>query len=62
MTRRLTAVGAALLCLGGAVALADPANASPGVLYTNSLVAQRADPHIVRHTDGFYYLTATVPE
>jgi len=62
MTRRLTAVGAALLCLGGAVALADPANASPGVLYTNSLVAQRADPHIVRHTDGFYYFTATVPQ
>jgi GH43 family beta-xylosidase len=39
-----------------------PAAASPGVLYTNSLVAQRADPHITRHTDGFYYYTATVPQ
>lgn len=44
------------------VLLALPAAASPGVLYTNSLVAQRADPHIFKHTDGFYYLTATVPE
>lgn len=26
------------------------------------LVARRADPHITHHTDGFYYLTATVPE
>ena len=31
-------------------------------LYTNSLIAQRADPHIVKHTDGFYYFTATVPQ
>jgi GH43 family beta-xylosidase len=27
----------------------------------NPLVAQRADPHVLRH-DGWYYLTATVPE
>jgi GH43 family beta-xylosidase len=27
----------------------------------NPLVRQRADPHITRHTDGFYYFTATVP-
>ncbi|MCQ4210982.1 glycoside hydrolase family 43 protein [Streptomyces longispororuber] len=32
---------------------------SPG---RNPLVEQRADPHIHRHTDGFYYFTATVPE
>ncbi len=30
--------------------------------YVNPLVRQRADPHIVRHTDGSYYFTATVPE
>lgn len=30
--------------------------------WTNPLVLQRADPHITRHTDGFYYLTASVPE
>lgn len=30
--------------------------------WTNPLAPQRADPHIVRHTDGFYYFTASVPE
>ena len=28
----------------------------------NPLIRQRADPHVVRHTDGFYYFIATVPE
>ncbi|KAK5655132.1 hypothetical protein OQA88_6031 [Cercophora sp. LCS_1] len=32
------------------------------VNYTNPLIKQRADPHIHKHTDGFYYFTATVPE
>ncbi|MCX4742303.1 family 43 glycosylhydrolase [Streptomyces antibioticus] len=44
---------------------ATPAHAaapeSPAVTYTNPIAAQRADPHIVRHTDGYYYFTATVP-
>lgn len=35
--------------------------ASPGVTYTNTIAEQRADPHIWKHTDGFYYFTATVP-
>lgn len=39
-----------------------PASASPAVLFTNPVAAQRADPHIVRHTDGYYYFTATAPE
>jgi GH43 family beta-xylosidase len=30
--------------------------------YTTPLIEQRADPWIYRHTDGFYYFTATVPE
>jgi GH43 family beta-xylosidase len=60
-------VGAAatLLVLAGAllpVMPPTPAAASPGVLFTNPLTAQRADPHIVRHTDGYYYFTATVPQ
>ncbi|MEU6720098.1 family 43 glycosylhydrolase [Nonomuraea sp. NPDC046802] len=38
------------------------AQASPAVRYTNPLAAQRADPHIFRHTDGYYYFTATAPE
>ncbi len=28
----------------------------------NPLIRQRADPFVVRHSDGFYYFTATVPE
>jgi GH43 family beta-xylosidase len=50
-----------------AVALATalpvpPATASPAVRYTNPIAERRADPHIFRHTDGYYYFTATVPE
>lgn len=30
--------------------------------YTTPLILQRADPWIHRHTDGYYYFTATVPE
>ncbi|HCU49265.1 MAG TPA: alpha-arabinofuranosidase [Micromonosporaceae bacterium] len=41
--------------------IAGPAQASPAVQFTNSLIAQRADPHIYKHTDGYYYYTATVP-
>jgi len=32
------------------------------VQVTNPLIQQRADPWIYRHTDGYYYFTATVPE
>jgi GH43 family beta-xylosidase len=39
----------------------EAAPASPAVQYTNPIALQRADPHIVKHTDGFYYFTATVP-
>ncbi|MGW0821440.1 family 43 glycosylhydrolase [Streptomyces sp. NPDC002845] len=35
--------------------------ASPGVSFTNPIAEQRADPHIWKHTDGYYYFTATVP-
>ena len=41
------------LALGGE---ADPAH------YVNPIVRQRADPWVYRHTDGFYYFTASVPE
>ncbi|MBS0664388.1 MAG: glycoside hydrolase family 43 protein [Verrucomicrobia bacterium] len=30
--------------------------------WSNPLVRQRADPWILRHSDGYYYFTATVPE
>lgn len=29
--------------------------------YVNPLIIQRADPFIYRHTDGYYYFTASVP-
>ncbi|SDZ48132.1 Beta-xylosidase, GH43 family [Evansella caseinilytica] len=31
-------------------------------MYINPIVEQRADPWIYKHTDGFYYFTASVPE
>jgi GH43 family beta-xylosidase len=30
--------------------------------YPNPLIKQRADPHLTRHSDGFYYFMGTVPE
>ncbi|WP_039935705.1 family 43 glycosylhydrolase, partial [Streptomyces viridochromogenes] len=37
----------------------SPKQAAP---YVNPLVRNRADPHVNRHKDGFYYFTATAPE
>jgi GH43 family beta-xylosidase len=62
---RRTAVLAALtavLAMLAVVTPVTPAAASPAVNYTNPLVNQRADPHIFQHTDGYYYMTATVPQ
>jgi GH43 family beta-xylosidase len=44
------------------VFVAAPGPASPPAEFTNPLILQRADPHIYKHTDGFYYYTATVPQ
>lgn len=30
--------------------------------FTNPIITQRADPQIYRHSDGYYYFTASVPE
>ena len=30
--------------------------------WTNPIITQRADPHVMLHQDGYYYLVATVPE
>ncbi|CCC14345.1 hypothetical protein SMACR_08931 [Sordaria macrospora] len=49
-----------LLLLTPSLSLAA-APTSPPVSYTNTLIEQRADPHISKHTDGYYYFTATVP-
>nr|WP_298558837.1 family 43 glycosylhydrolase [uncultured Streptomyces sp.] len=48
-------------CLAGAPAQAAVPD-SPAATYTNPIAEKRADPHIFKHTDGYYYFTATVPE
>ena len=30
--------------------------------FDNPIIEQRADPWVYKHTDGFYYFTASVPE
>ena len=32
-----------------------------GGLYNRTWIAQRADPYVYRHRDGYYYFTASVP-
>jgi GH43 family beta-xylosidase len=59
---RKAALASMIVALVAGFVPATPASASPGVQYTNPIAAQRADPHIVKHTDGFYYFTATAPE
>ena len=46
--------------LGAALCLQVAYAAEP--VFNNPLVLQRADPHAMLHTDGYYYYTATVPE
>ncbi len=36
--------------------------AATATAWNNPIVPQRADPHVILHSDGFYYLVATVPE
>lgn len=40
----------------------DIALLPPAPDYPNPLIHQRADPHIHRHDDGYYYFMGTVPE
>ena len=58
LSRRLFLAGAA--AAGAAPALAKARRAAETV--TNPLVRQRADAQVFRHTDGWYYLTGSVPE
>ncbi|GAB3660619.1 family 43 glycosylhydrolase [Glycomyces tarimensis] len=59
--RRLFQAAGASAVVATGIGLGSPAAAAPGALFTNPLVRQRADPHIVRHSDGYYYFTASVP-
>ncbi len=49
-----------------AASAAEPAPsivaAEPTISWTNPIIPKRADPHVILHSDGYYYLTATVPE
>ncbi|MFD5625191.1 family 43 glycosylhydrolase [Streptomyces sp. NPDC127072] len=61
-SRRVVLTGLAALALSTTGTPAHAAApASPAVTFTNPIAEQRADPHIFRHTDGYYYFTATVP-
>jgi len=50
------------LALAQTDANSAPADKAAGSGISNPLIEQRADPWCMRHTDGFYYFTATVPE
>ncbi|MBE1488421.1 family 43 glycosylhydrolase [Plantactinospora soyae] len=62
VTRPVVAAATAVFAVLAGLLPALPTQAAPAVNYTNPLVNQRADPHIFKHTDGYYYLTATVPQ
>ncbi|GAA1173056.1 family 43 glycosylhydrolase [Streptomyces hebeiensis] len=60
-SRRVVLKGA--LAAGALSAVPVPALAAPsGAPVRNPLIERRADPHVHRHTDGFYYFTGTAPE
>ncbi|MFI9827562.1 family 43 glycosylhydrolase [Streptomyces sp. NPDC051913] len=60
--RLLLALLVALTAALGTAPAQAAAPDSPAVTYTNPIAEKRADPHIFKHTDGYYYFTATVPE
>jgi GH43 family beta-xylosidase len=47
----------------GSLGRVDPMDADQSsISWSNPIVPQRADPHVFLHSDGYYYLAATVPE
>ncbi|MEU4744146.1 family 43 glycosylhydrolase [Actinosynnema sp. NPDC023658] len=60
--RALAVVAVAAMTVLSGLVMMPAAQASPAAQYTNPLANQRADPHIFKHTDGYYYFTATAPE
>ena len=57
--RRLVVVAALVVAL--LAAIAPPASAL-FVSVRNPVISQRADTAIYKHTDGYYYMTASVPD
>lgn len=59
----MTQVSRRLFIAGAAAATASPALARASAAgISNPLVRNRADAQVFRHTDGWYYLTGSVPE
>lgn len=42
--------------------LINPASSLAATQYDNPIITQRADPSVYKHTDGYYYMTYSVPE
>lgn len=61
LTRRGFVAAAGALGAGAALARPSAAADAPGAI-VNPLVRRRADAQVFRHSDGFYYLTGSVPE
>ncbi|HYO08771.1 MAG TPA: glycoside hydrolase family 43 protein [Tepidisphaeraceae bacterium] len=55
-------IAAGLAACAGIVFSATALGQTRPARYENPVVLQRADPWILKHTDGFYYMTASVPE
>lgn len=56
-------LGVIFTAMAGLVSTAmGSASRTPAVSYTNVLIHERADPQILKHDDGWYYFTASVPE
>lgn len=51
-----------LKILAGVLFALPLASHASEIEFDNPLLLQRADPHVMLHTDGQYYFTATVPE
>ncbi|UYY57865.1 glycoside hydrolase family 43 protein [Sphingomonas sp. S2-65] len=54
--------GTAVAAQAQATGLAQPGAAAAAPVPVNPLVRNRADAQVFRHTDGWYYLTGSVPE
>lgn len=58
---KIMLLAAAIMTLGSAVAVLSTEHNNKGQ-NPNPFIEQRADPQIYKHSDGYYYFTASVPE
>ena len=62
LTRRLFLAGAGAASASGAIARLPGTGPAAIPVPVNPVVRQRADAQVFRHTDGYYYMTGSVPE